>query len=106
MYELYHNTRKKYWQSPKGKLVCKLASQKYYKTKKGKLKQKQNNILHQPIKNLRKDKYLIIENCAICNSSKNIEIHHPNPDYSDLDFQKFHIYFLCNYHHLKEHTNY
>lgn len=75
-----------YSKSPKGQEVLKRQSKFYYN-----------------IKNLRYRKNLILENCAICDSSDKIEIHHPNIDMSDYRFQSLHVYFLCHKHHMNQH---
>jgi len=58
---------------------------------------KKRNILSNSINYFRCRKDFIIENCAICNSNKEIEFHHPNPNLP------LHIYFLCHKHHFEIH---
>jgi hypothetical protein len=72
-------------------------NKKYQQSKKGKLVLKRIHKFHKPIQYLKNKNLLILENCAICNSNKNIELHHPNPEMT------LHIYFLCKSCHYIQH---
>lgn len=72
------NYQKKYRQSEHGKQI-----------RKNYVKLKKINYLHNPIAYLKRHGLLIFENCAICDSHKKIECHHPNIKLP------LHVYFLC-----------
>lgn len=89
---------KKYHSSKHGKIVTKNYSLSLSGKKVRKKINDRSHLVHSLLDSLRYyKKDFVIENCAICNSSKNIEMHHPNPDLS------LHIYFLCRKHHLQQH---
>lgn len=82
-----------YNQTPDGKRVCQKARQKFRQTqdRSGEMK------LHGHTSYLKYHYSLILENCAICDTSKDIQMHHPNPDLP------LHVYFLCRKHHFEQH---
>lgn len=83
----------KYNRSPKGIQ----RNIKYKKSKKYKLFRKKYNAFHHDLNTFKQYHNFVIENCAICNTNKNIEMHHPNPK------MPLHIYFLCKIHHGEQH---
>lgn len=71
-------------------------AKKYANTPKGRLNYLNKTRFHNPIHHLSHRLNWIVENCAVCNTNKNIEMHHPNPD------MPLHIYFLCKKHHFEQ----
>lgn len=70
---------------------------KYKQSEKYILFRKEYNKFHHPLNVFKQYHNFVIENCAICNSNKKIEMHHPN------NKLPLHIYFLCRKHHLEQH---
>jgi hypothetical protein len=87
---------KKYINSLKGKETHKRAVIKYINSEHGKIMRNKEEQLRAPLHNINWRHDLIMENCAICNSSK-IELHHPN------NKLPLHVYWLCKKHHVEQH---
>jgi hypothetical protein len=95
---LVDNPQSRYKKSIKGKIAnhrylhsdkYKLVKKKYIKSKKGGIVREREKALYNPINSLKIRYGFVMENCAICDSNKNIQFHHPNKELP------LHVYFVC-----------